>query len=116
MVDDVASLSSASSMASFANHLGGASLGTPNMGAPSHEPAALTPRRQMRGARGFKASAARPVARPIFGGVAPPPSKPMEDDAVRSVFLFTNGMANVGLRDAALVSATKQMLDANLQV
>jgi hypothetical protein len=33
-------------------------------------------------------------------------------DAVRSVFLFTDGQADVGLSDEALVTATKNLLDS----
>jgi len=117
--DDMVSLSSASSvssMSSLANHLDDASL-TSHAGALPLQPAVLAGMRNprpMRGSRGFVTSA--PFPRPIFGGVMPPPSRAVEEDAVRSVFLFTDGMANVGLRDQAIVAATKKMLDTNPQV
>mmetsp|Transcript_84544 Transcript_84544/g.137040 ORF Transcript_84544/g.137040 Transcript_84544/m.137040 type:complete len:465 (-) Transcript_84544:443-1837(-) len=117
--DDMVSLSSASSvssMSSLANHLDGASLAS-HAGALPLQPTALAgmrPPRPMRGSRGCVTST--PSPRPIFGGVMPPPSRAVEEDAVRSVFLFTDGMANVGLRDQAIVAATKKMLDANPQV
>ena len=52
----------------------------------------------------------------IFGGATPPPTKPVESDALRSVFLFTDGIANVGLQDQALVEATQKLLDASPNV
>jgi hypothetical protein len=101
-VDDDAS--SVSSMSSLANHLHDAQLQTPCRGGSG----AL----QSRGKRARRAV----KTREIFGGLAAPPAKPVEEDAVRSVFVFTDGMANVGLRDEALVAATKQLLDSETPV
>lgn len=102
MVDDDAS--SVSSMSSLANHLHDAQLQTPCRGGSG---ALQSPGKRAR--RAVK-------AREIFGGLAAPPAKPVEEDAVRSVFVFTDGMANVGHRDEALVAATKQLLDSESPV
>ena len=102
MVDDDAS--SVSSMSSLANHLHDAQLQTPCRGGSG----AL----QSRGKRARRAV----KTREIFGGLAAPPAKPVEEDAVRSVFVFTDGMANVGHRDEALVAATKQLIDSETPV
>ena len=101
MVDDASSVSSASSLA---NHLGRANL---------DEATALSnPLKRMRHRNVPKGS----KSRRMFGGVAPPASIPVEKDAVRSVFLFTDGMANVGLCDEALVAATKKLLDFEIPI
>ena len=102
MVDDDAS--SVSSMSSLANHLHDAQLQTPCRGGSG---ALQSPGKRAR--RAVK-------TREIFGGLAAPPAKPVEEDAVRSVFVFTDGMANVGLRDEALVAATNQLLDSETPV
>ena len=72
----------------------------------------------------LRALVSNPAAKPekgpkgsMFGGTLPPPAKTIEKDAVRSVFLFTDGIANVGLCDPeALVMATKKRLDFNTSV
>jgi hypothetical protein len=37
----------------------------------------------------------------LYGGRQPPQPLPLEGDALRSVFLFTDGLANEGITDAA---------------
>ena len=56
--------------------------------------------------------APRAPRRVLFGGQPPPRKKQVEDDAVRSVFLFTDGQANEGVVDKAkLVSMVQKMVD-----
>jgi hypothetical protein len=102
LVDDDAS--SVSSTSSLVDRLYGANLQTPCRKASG---ALQSPIKRARNAI---------KSREIFGGVAAPPAKPIEGDAVRSVFLFTDGMANVGLRDEALIAATKQLLDCETPI
>ena len=78
-------------------------------------PAVATPVRAP--SRSFARRLQRPapcaVRRAIFGGQTPPQKKELDDDAVRSVFLFTDGQANEGVVDKAkLVSMVQKMVDA----
>ena len=49
----------------------------------------------------------------MFGGKAPPSPKAVEADAVRSVFLFTDGQANDGVTEPErLVTMVRSLLDS----
>jgi Mg-chelatase subunit ChlD len=115
MVDDAtSSVSSASSLSSLVQHLDVANLDAATYCGTS----AGTSKQAFVGntaatwGKGSKGSSSRQ----IFGGMAPPPAKTIEKDAVRSIFLFTDGIANVGLCDEALVTATKKLLDFHTSV
>ena len=112
MVDDASSVSSVSSLA---NHLDDA-----NLDASARTASAVSSQtakaRSLKRPRHIPALGGGSNARQIFGGVAPPASNPVEEDAVRSVFLFTDGIANVGLCDEALVAATKKLLDSTTPI
>jgi hypothetical protein len=58
-----------------------------------------------------------PVPALIFGGVEAPAKHGVEEDAVRSVFLFTDGQANEGVTDETkLVSMVREMADQKHRV
>merc|ERR1719487_16993 len=58
-----------------------------------------------------------PRVHQLFGGQTPPEKQDVEHDAVRSVFLFTDGQANEGVTDKAkLVSMVQKMVDAKRPV
>jgi len=53
----------------------------------------------------------------LFGGRAVPAKQDVEEDAVRSVFVFTDGQANEGVTDEAkLVSMVRKMVDGKKRV
>jgi Mg-chelatase subunit ChlD len=111
MVDEASS--SLSSVSSLANHMGDARLDVSSVVGASNSTTGNLPRpRRRREADSAGGSMVSKKDHRIFGGVAPPTSRPVEVDAVRSVFLFTDGQANVGLSDDALVTATKNLLDS----
>ena len=117
LVDDASSVSSASSLSSLVQHLDVANLDATTYcctSAGTSKPLQQTVAGNTAAtwAKGLKGSSSRQ----IFGGMAPPPAKTLEKDAVRSIFLFTDGIANVGLCDEALVTATKKLLDFNTSV
>ena len=99
MVDDASSASSMSSMSSLAHRVDQAQL----VGDVQQSPA-----KRFRYTR--LGSAAPASCKKIFGGVQPPAAKALEVDAIKTVFLFTDGLANVGLGEDALVPATKSLL------
>uniref|UniRef100_A0A7S0WEN2 VWFA domain-containing protein n=1 Tax=Hemiselmis tepida TaxID=464990 RepID=A0A7S0WEN2_9CRYP len=59
----------------------------------------------------------REAVEKAFGGRAPPAGKPVEDGAVRSVFLFTDGLANEGVTETGrLVAMLRKALDKSPRV
>jgi hypothetical protein len=80
---------------------------------PPRQTSALGLFRRRGGRRG--AQCAEPPA--LFGGRKPPAKQVVEEDAVRSVFLFTDGQANEGITDEAqLVSMVQKMADQKQRV
>jgi Mg-chelatase subunit ChlD len=125
LVDDASSVSSASSLSSLVQHLDVANLDAAtdcctSAGTSKPLQQAVVGNTAAMWAKGLKGSSSRQFkgsrSRQFFGGMAPPPAKSLEKDAVRSIFLFTDGIANVGLCDEALVTATKKLLDFNTSV
>jgi Mg-chelatase subunit ChlD len=118
LVDDASSVSSASSLSSLVQHLDVANLNAATYCCSSEGTSkplqqAVVGNTAAMWAKGLKGSRSRQ----IFGGMAPPPAKTLEKDAVRSIFLFTDGIANVGIvGHEALVTATKKLLDFNTSV
>eukprot|EP00961_Rhodomonas_salina_P131135 1765025-Rhodomonas_salina.1 len=57
------------------------------------------------------------ASKTLFDGQQPGPALPVEDDALRSVFLFTDGLANEGIENTEeLVSALGSLLDGTPRV
>lgn len=58
-----------------------------------------------------------PAATQLYPGRQPPPAREVEVDAIRCVFLFTDGLANEGIADPArLVDVLKSLLDKTPRV
>jgi hypothetical protein len=101
MVDDAASATSMSSMSSLAHRVDQA-----QWLAGSKGEAQQSPTKRCR-------SAAPASCKKIFAGVQAPAAKTVEEDAMKTVFLFTDGLANVGLREDAIVPATQSLLSGS---
>jgi hypothetical protein len=81
--------------------------------APEPAPALQTPPKSNTQLAQCKRRLGRVEPVPLFGGKLPLEKQAVEDDAVRSVFLFTDGMANEGVTNPEqLVSMVRKMVDA----
>jgi hypothetical protein len=85
---------------------------------PGLSPSTLLPRGgRCPGYRGGGQCPKFPVPALFFGGLEAPAKHGVEEDAVRSVFLFTDGQANEGITDETkLVSMVRKMADQKHRV
>ena len=97
---------------------------TPHAPHPSSQHTNMRPRRQMSPTTAQRSvcnhafsHGPRPERVALFGGRAVPAKQDVEEDAVRSVFVFTDGQANEGVTDEAkLVSMVRKMVDGKRRV